>query len=207
MTHKAPIFETVVSPLVTALVWLNHLYIGEPVAWEMWFVWSYTLLQIVCLVGLWTCHAMIVRISRKPNTMRVLIAILLLTLAAPVQAEVPVDLLILIEKTRTPVAPATDQSTTPVLSKVRQGYPIRSGWWTGCGSWRHLTTGEHAGKFDPAWLQSLTWNELQSLHSDDHERRLKMAYVQRPIAKRVGGHYKWHCDGRSCGWRWMPEVN
>lgn len=62
------------------------------------------------------------------------------------------------------------------------GYPIRGSWWTGCGSWRHMTQGEHAGKFDPAWLQSLSNAELQSLHSDDHEHRVKWAYVNKAPA-------------------------
>lgn len=61
-------------------------------------------------------------------------------------------------------------------------YPIRGNWWTGCDSWVHLTKGEHRGKYSPAWLQSLSWDELQSLHSDDHERRVKMQYVVRPAS-------------------------
>lgn len=58
-------------------------------------------------------------------------------------------------------------------------YPTRGGLWSGCGSWKHLTQGEHRGKFDPTWLQGLSWNELQSLHSDDHDGRVKWQYVVR----------------------------
>lgn len=59
-------------------------------------------------------------------------------------------------------------------------YPIRGGrYWTGCRSWSHLTTGPHRGKFDSAWLRSLSWGELQSLHSDDHQGRVKWQFVVR----------------------------
>lgn len=60
-------------------------------------------------------------------------------------------------------------------------YPIRDRWWTGCSSWRHLADASaHRGKFDRDWLQDLTWPELQSLHSDDHENKVQWAYVVRP---------------------------
>lgn len=58
-------------------------------------------------------------------------------------------------------------------------YPTRGNLWTGCDSWKHLTTGKHAGKFDSTWLQTLSWSELQSLHSDDHEGQVKWKYVVR----------------------------
>ena len=61
-----------------------------------------------------------------------------------------------------------------------QGYPIRANVWTGCGHWTHMDQGEHRGKFDREWLKGLTWNELQSLHADDHEGRVKWAYAHRP---------------------------
>jgi creatinine amidohydrolase/Fe(II)-dependent formamide hydrolase-like protein len=50
-------------------------------------------------------------------------------------------------------------------------YPIRSNWWSGCKDWKHMTTGIHAGKYDTEWLKSLSNEELQSLHSDDHEAK------------------------------------
>lgn len=62
----------------------------------------------------------------------------------------------------------------------RQGYPVRGGWWSGCPNWTHLTRGEHAGKYDPDWLKSLSNAEIQSLHADDHERRVNSQYVVRP---------------------------
>lgn len=69
---------------------------------------------------------------------------------------------------------------------THKGYPVRKGWWSGCKSWQHLTRGDHANTFDPAWLQSLTWAELQSLHSDHHEtlkygrNKVHWDYVVRP---------------------------
>lgn len=68
--------------------------------------------------------------------------------------------------------------SNPAAARVH--YPIRGSWWTGCGSWQHLASGEHSGKFDQNWLRSLSWAEIQSLHSDDHEHRVKWAYVVRP---------------------------
>lgn len=70
----------------------------------------------------------------------------------------------------------------PVLPKHRRGqatYPLRGDWWTGCNSWRHMASGVHAGKFAASWLQRLSWPELQSLHSDDHEHRIQWAYITR----------------------------
>lgn len=55
--------------------------------------------------------------------------------------------------------------------------------WTQGGrhiTWRHLTQGEHAGKFDQAWLQSLTQLEVEQLHADEHENKVQWAYVVRP---------------------------
>lgn len=75
-------------------------------------------------------------------------------------------------------------STLPrSVQRQTQGayYPTRGGWWTGCGSWHHLTLGRHRGKFDHQYLRSLSWSELQSLHSDDHEGRVKWQYVVRPF--------------------------
>lgn len=78
----------------------------------------------------------------------------------------------------TPVVVPEDEPETPVVEE-RVHYPIRSRWWSGCGSWRHLTVGQHAGLFDHAWLASLTNEEVQSLHSDHHEGRTKWEYVVR----------------------------
>jgi hypothetical protein len=78
------------------------------------------------------------------------------------------------------VAAAGPAGPAGPAGQVRTHYPIRGHWWTGCKSWRHLTQGEHAGKFDPAWLQSLSWSELQSVHSDDHDHRVHWQFVQRP---------------------------
>lgn len=58
-------------------------------------------------------------------------------------------------------------------------YPVRNSWWTGCRNWQHLTKGQHVGKFDPSYLQKLSWEELQSLHSDHHSGTVKWEYVNR----------------------------
>lgn len=63
-------------------------------------------------------------------------------------------------------------------------YPVRGSWWTGCRSYKHLLTGPHAGKFSEAYLKSLSWEELQSLHSDHHEQlrgrgSVKWSYVNK----------------------------
>jgi hypothetical protein len=58
-------------------------------------------------------------------------------------------------------------------------YPLREHFWSGCPDWRHLTSGIHAGKFDSGWLKTLSWEELQSLHSDDHEGHVQWKYVVR----------------------------
>lgn len=70
-------------------------------------------------------------------------------------------------------------ATAPVVRQaVRSGYPVRGSHWTYPGNSRaslihHLQTGEHAGKFSRAWLDSLSYQELLSLHDDDHEHRVK----------------------------------
>lgn len=61
--------------------------------------------------------------------------------------------------------------------KPKAKYPIRSGWWTGMSSYKHLLTGIHAGNFNEDWLKSLSYEELQSLHSDHHEGKVKWHYV------------------------------
>ena len=58
-------------------------------------------------------------------------------------------------------------------------YPVRGSWWTHPGPSTkasliaHLQDGQHADKFDVAWLQTLSVAELESLHSDDHDGKLK----------------------------------
>lgn len=67
-------------------------------------------------------------------------------------------------------------------------YPLRGRFWTVEGSRNpsksflvsHLIgNNNHRGKFDRGWLNSLTWHELMSLHSDDHERRLQTQYINK----------------------------
>lgn len=61
----------------------------------------------------------------------------------------------------------------PYVSKPG-GYPLRQKLWSGLPKNKldavvHLSTGQHAGKYDLKWLASLTWDELNCLHTDDHE--------------------------------------
>ena len=98
--------------------------------------------------------------------------LIILFLVAPVQAGVRI----------VSVGPPKPAAPIVQAAPVRIAYPLRRSWWSGCGSWQHLTVGEHRGKFDHAWLASLTWSEVQSLHSDDHEGRVKWKYVVRPAA-------------------------
>lgn len=62
--------------------------------------------------------------------------------------------------------------STPMPATVQ--YPTRANVWTHPGSGReallqHLQSGEHAGKWDARWLATLTTQQLEALHSDDHE--------------------------------------
>lgn len=72
------------------------------------------------------------------------------------------------------------------IAERQQSYRTRakSEWWTSPAKTRedlirHLQGGEHAGKFTLAYLQSLTWEQLNALHSDDHERRVQWPLVSR----------------------------
>ena len=66
--------------------------------------------------------------------------------------------------------------TTPIK------YPTRGGLWSFPGSGKtalinHLMSGRHAGKFSKKWLETLSLSSLSSLHSDDHEGRVKYQYI------------------------------
>lgn len=88
------------------------------------------------------------------------------------------------------LATGIDKRPVDIDPKPRMGgYPRRSGNWSVNGSWRpsksyvisHLLNhGNHRGKFDKTWLQSLSLGELRGLHDDDHERRVRWSYVIRP---------------------------
>lgn len=67
----------------------------------------------------------------------------------------------------------------------KSGYPLRGRWWSVDGDFRptrqqlitHLGTGEHKGQFSLAYLNGLSLEELHSLHSDHHERRVQWSYA------------------------------
>lgn len=83
-----------------------------------------------------------------------------------------------------PVAPAPAPAAP-------SGYPTRQNWWTHPGSGKaglinHLASdGIHRGKFDRAWLETLSVAQLESLHSDHHEGRTHWAYVGNAQASSV----------------------
>lgn len=82
-----------------------------------------------------------------------------------------------------------DASPAEVAQVPTSGhYPLRGSWWSVGSNWRpshaqlvsHLSgASAHRGKFELAWLQSLSAAELNSVHSDDHEGRLKGQYVNK----------------------------
>jgi hypothetical protein len=92
-----------------------------------------------------------------------------------------------------PPAPPSDLPPPPNPAKpsppIRMGYPVHSGMiYNFEGSWnpprefmiQHLLSApEHAGEFDSGWLHSLSFQELYSLHDDDHLHRVK---TPRPTA-------------------------
>lgn len=72
--------------------------------------------------------------------------------------------------------------------QVKTPYPFPAAgrvWYDGGrpATWVHLTQGEHAGQFDSAWLQTLSFDEVQYLHSDAHDGNVREEYVVRPGAR------------------------
>jgi hypothetical protein len=73
----------------------------------------------------------------------------------------------------------------PVAAPAKTGYPVHAGIkWTGpdgrigSASASHLSNHpNHANKFPADWLKTLTHAEIQSLHDDDHDGRVKWEYV------------------------------
>lgn len=79
-----------------------------------------------------------------------------------------------------------------VMLPATVSYPMRSDWWTHPtantreGLIRHLQLeGMHAGKFDRAYLDSLTTAQLEALHSDDHEGKATLRLTQAIAAATV----------------------
>lgn len=78
--------------------------------------------------------------------------------------------------------PYTVTVRVPVESAATKSWPRyptspRQQPWTQSGrhvTWRHLLEGEHkAWRFDPAWLASLTQLEVEQLHADCHEGKVR----------------------------------
>jgi hypothetical protein len=102
----------------------------------------------------------------------------------------------------------------PYVSKPG-GYPLREKLWSGLpkdrlGAVVHLSTGDHAGVFDLKWLATLSWAELNSLHSDHHDgcvspsAKLAKAIVPAPpkvtVAKPVQSYQ--YATPQACQWYW-----
>lgn len=76
----------------------------------------------------------------------------------------------------------------PAASAAKTSWPSypttpRQRAWTQGGrhvTWRHLLEGEHkAWKFDPAWLASLSQIEVEQLHADCHEGKVRTNFIVR----------------------------
>lgn len=86
--------------------------------------------------------------------------------------------------------PSQIQVAFDVLEAKDIGYPIRGNYWSVGSNWNpsrsqviyHLQYGsEHSGKFSRSYLDQLSLKELQSLHSDDHEYRVRWASVEKKV--------------------------
>lgn len=87
-------------------------------------------------------------------------------------------------------------------------YPLRKSWWnTGqkgrfVSNYRHLTEGQHAGKFDVAWLKTLDYYELNALHSDDHDGKVNWRFAKRAAGSEWASSGHWEtrkvCHGTYC---------
>jgi hypothetical protein len=76
--------------------------------------------------------------------------------------------------------PDAPKKTATAVARV--GYPVRQNWWFHPAEIHaHLKSGEHKGKWPAEWVDGLTGPEAESLHSDDHEGRVRWEYV--PKAK------------------------
>lgn len=60
----------------------------------------------------------------------------------------------------------------PKQAEMPTGYPVRGSWWTHPGDvWSHLMGSPH--NFSADYVRTLSRAEAESLHSDDHEGRVK----------------------------------
>ena len=85
--------------------------------------------------------------------------------------------------------PSKTEVALDAIEAKEIGYPLRGNYWSVGSNWSpsrgqviyHLQHGVHAGKFSRSYLGQLDWRELQSLHSDDHESRVKWASVEKSV--------------------------
>lgn len=85
---------------------------------------------------------------------------------------------------------------------VPQGQTVRR--WTHPGNTRdeliaHLRSGVHAGRHSEAQLRSMSYAELEYLHSLDHEQMTAPAVVrQRSVAVYRNDEPQWYCENGRC---------
>lgn len=114
-----------------------------------------------------------------------------------------------------PMVPARPTSQPAGVRQHSAGYyPVHANRWNVLGDWNpsrakliaHLQEhSNHAGKFDLGWLNTLSVEQLKSLHSDDHDGRVRTAYLpppqsQSPKAEKSAGREAYGTrDGRPAG--------
>ncbi|MEM4359828.1 MAG: hypothetical protein QXT45_04810 [Candidatus Bilamarchaeaceae archaeon] len=104
-----------------------------------------------------------------------------------------------------------EKSVTPPSTR-KPAYPTRSNLWTHPGGntkealIAHLIQ-QHGDKFDRNWLNSLSYLELSSLHSDDHEGKVNWNYARGRVAPQSSSEGRWElryvCQGRRCIYQWV----
>lgn len=91
---------------------------------------------------------------------------------------------------------------------AHRGYPHRATWWTHPGNIRQHFMATHAARFDQAWLAQLTDYELECLHSDIHEGRVKsqaVYAVQAAPKQAATGRWVKVCRNGVCRMEWVPN--
>lgn len=92
------------------------------------------------------------------------------------------------------MGPVVVTETTVVRRQTVASYPVHAQRWNILGNWNpargviinHLLTHpNHRGKFDRAYLESLSRAQLLSIHDDDHDQRVQWAYVNRRASSTI----------------------
>jgi hypothetical protein len=76
-----------------------------------------------------------------------------------------------------PALTVSNHCPAPVAA-IKTGYPVHPTRWTYPGEIHsHLKSGQHSGKWPAWWIDTLTRQQAESLHDDDHEGRVKWDFV------------------------------